>query len=236
MNSRTLTFLVVDDEDLARTELCRLLGELLPSFVGIEAASVRQARELLLLHPVDGVFLDLEMPGANGMSLVPEIRAIGVPVIVTTAHDGFAVDAYDGDVADYLLKPIELSRLAKALGRIRKPDSISDSKLLVLGDQSNCWPIHPEEIVLVESSKNHVMLHLKDRPAIQVTRSMKEIEQLLDGNLFVRANRTQLVQLRCLVKIHRQDQGGNFLADLDGHGAIAFSRRQSQAFRVRFGF
>jgi len=88
----------------------------------------------------------------------------------------------------------------------------------------------------VESSKNHVMLHLKDRPAIQVTRSMKEIEQLLDENLFVRANRTQLVQLRCLKKIHRQDRGGNFQADLDGHGMIEFSRRQSQAFRVRFGF
>jgi two-component system, LytTR family, response regulator len=235
MNTRPLTLLVVDDEDLARAELCRQIGGLLPSFMGIEAANIHQARELLMSHRVDGVFLDLEMPGGNGMTFLPEVRAMGVPVVITTAHDRYAVEAFDGDAADYLLKPIERTRLARALGRIRKPAAGEEGKLIVLGDQSSCWPLHPDEIVMAESEGSYVMLHLKDRKPILLTRSLKEIEHLLPESRFVRANRSQIVQLHCL-KLIRRREGGGFAADLDGHGTIEFSRRQSQAFRQRFGF
>ncbi|MEO5712023.1 MAG: LytTR family DNA-binding domain-containing protein [Luteolibacter sp.] len=234
-NSSSISFLIVDDEDLARAELCRQIGGLLPSFIGIEARNTNQARELLLSHRVDGVFLDLEMPGGHGMTFLPEIRAMGVPVVVVTAHENFAVDAFDGDATDYLLKPIEKSRLARALARIRRTDKNLDSNLIVLGDQSNCWPLHSEEIIMAESEGSYVMLHLKDRKPILLTRSLKEIEHLLNDNLFVRANRSQIVQLHCLKQIRRRD-GGAFTAELDGHGTIEFSRRQSQAFRQRFGF
>lgn len=235
LKTQPLTFLIVDDEDLARAELSRQIGELLPSFTSIEAANVRQARGLLLSHRVDGVFLDLEMPGGHGMTFLPEIRSMGVPVVVTTAHERFALEAFDGDAADYLLKPIEHSRLARTLARLRKPEPESDAKLLVLGDQSSCWPLHPEEIIMAESEGSYVMIHLKERKPILLTRSLKEIEHLLPESLFVRVNRSQIVQLHCL-KLIRRREGGGFAADLDGHGTIEFSRRQAQAFRQRFGF
>lgn len=231
----SISFLIVDDEELARVELCRQIGSLLPSFTGLQAGNVNQAREVLLSQRVDGVFLDLEMPGTHGMAFLPEIRAMGVPVVITTAHDRFAVDAFDGDAADYLLKPIEKSRLARALSRIRKLDESNRGKLLVLGDQSNCWPLHSDEIVMVESEGSYVMLHLKDRKPILLTRSLKDIETLLNPNSFVRVNRSQIVQLCCLKQIRRRE-GGGFSAELEGHGTIEFSRRQAQAFRVRFGF
>ncbi len=229
------TFLIIDDEDLARAELGRQIGELLPAFNGIEAANVRQARGLLLSHRVDGVFLDLEMPGDHGMTFLPEIRAMGIPVVITTAHDRFALEAFDGEAIDYLLKPIKHSRLARTLARLRKPEPESERKLLVLGDQSSCWPLHPEEIVMAESEGSYVMIHLKDRKPILLTRSLKEIEHLLPESLFVRVNRSQIVQLHCLQLIRRRESGG-FTADLEGHGPIEFSRRQAQAFRQRFGF
>ncbi|RYD39030.1 MAG: response regulator transcription factor, partial [Verrucomicrobiaceae bacterium] len=200
-----LTFLIVDDEDLARAELGRQIGELLPFFTSIEAANVRQARGLLLSHRVDAVFLDLEMPGGHGMTFLPEIRTMGVPVVVTTAHERFALEAFDGDAVDYLLKPIEPSRLARTLARLRKPDPESDSKLLVLGDQSSCWPLHPEEIIMAESEGSYVMIHLKGRKPILLTRSLKDIEHLLPESLFVRVNRSQIVQLHCLKLIRRRE-------------------------------
>lgn len=231
------TFLIVDDEDLARAQLSRQIGELLPSFTSIEAANVRQARGLLLGNRVDAVFLDLEMPGGHGMTFLPEIRAMGIPVAITTAHERFAVEAFDGEAVDYLLKPIEHSRLARTLARLHKPGPEPETgrKLLVLGDQSSCWPLQPEEIIMAESEGSYVMIHLKDRKPILLTRSLKEIEHLLPESLFVRVNRSQIVQLHCLQLIRRRESGG-FTADLDGHGAIEFSRRQAQAFRQRFGF
>ena len=235
LKSPSISFLIVDDEELARAELCRQIGNLLPSFIGIEAGNITQAREILHTHQVDGVFLDLEMPGGHGMTFLPEIRAMGLPVVIITAHEHFAVDAFDRDATDYLLKPIEKSRLVRALSRIRKPDRPVENKLIVLGDQSNCWPLHSDEIIMAESEGSYVMLHLKDRKPILLTRSLKDIEHLLNENHFVRVNRSQIVQLHCLKQIRRRD-GGGFTAELDGHGTIDFSRRQAQAFRQRFGF
>ncbi len=241
MNSKnpSATYLVVDDEELARRELLRQLGNLLPSFSGMEAANVQQAREVLLNHRVDAVFLDLEMPGGHGMSFLPEIRAMGVPVVITTAHDRFAVDAFDGDAADYLLKPIDPTRLVRALARIRstgrETEGEPDGGLIVLGDQSNCWPLHPEEILLAESAGSYVTIHLKDRKPILLTRSLREIEHLLPESTFVRINRGQIAQLACLKTIRRKE-GGGFSAELEGHGPIEFSRRQAQAFRQRYQF
>jgi len=232
-----LTFLIVDDQDLARTVLCHQISELLPSFVGIEAANVRQARELLMRQRVDGVFLDLEMPGGSGMALLPEIRAMGIPVVVVTAHKRYAVDAFDGDAVDYLLKPVEQSRLARALTRIRKLGGRDPADpLIMLGDHSSCWPLRQDEIVMLESEGKNALLHLKNREPIPIPRSLKEIEELLNESQFVRVNRYRVVQLLCLKEIRRRTGAGHFVAELDGHGSIEFSRRQSIAFRQRFGF
>jgi two-component system LytT family response regulator len=187
---------------------------------------------LLLGQRLDGVFLDLEMPGGHGMTFLPEIRAMRVPVVVTTAHEHFALDAFDADVADYLLKPIEGSRLIRALARLRQPAPQPEDKLIVLGDQTHCWPLQPEEIIMVESEGSYVMIHVKDRKPILLTRSLREIEHLLPESQFVRVNRSQIARLHCLQQIRRKD-GGGFTAHVEGIGSIEFSRRQAQAFRQR---
>lgn len=232
----TVSFLIVDDESLARTELIRQIGKLLPSAVTLEAENIVQARQQLLQHDVDGVFLDLEMPEGNGMTLLSEIRAMGMPVVITTAHEQYAVEAYDGDVTDYLLKPFDKERLARAIARVRRPLESVTGQLLVLGDQSNCWPLKPEEIIMVETEGTQVRMHLRDRDPILFSRNLKEVELLLDPRLFVRANRSQIIQLHCLKQISRSDGQNSYEAELEGHGTIIFSRRQSQTFRSRFGF
>jgi two-component system, LytTR family, response regulator len=229
----TFRCLIVDDEELARAELRRQMTGLLPSLTIFDAGNIKEAREKMLTHSLDCIFLDLELPGGHGMTLLPEIKTKGIPVIVTTAHEQFAVDAFDADATDYLLKPIEKARLARAISRIPTMEEKVDTRVIVLGDQSNCWPLHSEEIIMAESEGSYVKLHLKDRKPILLTRTLKEIEHLLCPPLFVRVNRSQIVQLHHLKHIRRRE-GGCYSADLDGHGVIEFSRRQAQAFRQRF--
>ena len=230
-------FLIVDDEGLARTELIRQISTLLSSYAVLEAENICQARELLLQSDVDGVFLDLEMPEGNGITLLSEIRAMGVPVVITTAHEQYAVEAFDGDVVDYLLKPFDKERLARAIARIRQPmPENSTSRLLVLGDQSTCWPLLPEEIIMAETDGQQVRVHLKDREPILFSSNLKEVELQLDPSQFVRVNRSQIVQLHCLKEIYRTEGLNSFEGKLANYGPVAFSRRQSQAFRARFGF
>ena len=236
MNLPTTTFLIVDDEEFARVELRRQLTKLIPTITCLEASNLEEAREQILGQRVNGVFLDLEMPGGHGMSFLPELKAMGMPVVLVTAHDRHAIEAYDSDVCDYLLKPIERRRLARALARMSQPEDNQDQKLLVLGDQSSCWPMFTDEIILIETEGTQSRFHLKDRSTVLIPRSLKEIEQSLNPKQFVRVNRSQIVQLHCLKMISRREGSGNFESKLEGHGMIEFSRRQSQAFRQRFGF
>lgn len=233
MKSPILQLLIVDDEELARVELSRQVKLLLPTSVHRQASNIHEARELLLSNHFDAVFLDLEMPNGHGLSFLPEIRTMGFPVIITTAHEQFALAAYDLDVADYLLKPIEESRLSRALSRIRSHHVSKACKLIVFSDQNCCWPLHPEDIIMAQSDGSYVTLHVKNRSPILLSRGLKDIEHLLCEKHFVRANRSQIVQLGCLKTIHRTE-GGCLTAQVGELGKIEFSRRQSQTFRQRF--
>lgn len=229
-----MNFLIIDDEKLARAELRREISALLPSFHFVEASNVAQAREAILSHAIDGVFLDLEMPGGNGMSFVPELRSQGIPVVITTAHEEYALEAFEVDVADYLLKPIKQSRLIRAIAKMRKKEPKAADGLVVFSDQSHCWPVALEDLIMVESEGTGVALHVRGRKPIILSRTLKDIETLLPERDFIRISRSQIVRLHSLRFIQRKD-GGTFSAELDGGGIVVFSRRQAQAFRQRFG-
>lgn len=229
-----MNFLIIDDERLARAELRREISALLPSFHFVEASNVAQAREAILSHAIDGVFLDLEMPGGHGMGFVPELRSQGIPVVITTAHDRYALEAFDVDVADYLLKPIEQSRLVRAIAKMRKKEPKAGEGLVVFSDQNHCWPIPLDDLIMAESEGSYVTLQVRNRKPIVLCRTLKDIETMLPEKDFIRVSRSQIVRLQCLRSIQRKE-GGTFSAELEGGGTVVFSRRQAQAFRQRFG-
>ena len=228
-----MNLLIVDDEPLARAELMRLFGELLPGFHGIEAANLPEARSALLREAFDGIFVDMELAGSCGMDLLPEARATGTPVIITTAHERYAIEAFDVGVIDYLLKPVESARLFRALSRIPKAKRSENDDVILLSDQANCWPVRPADILMVEAEGSYSVVKFAGRKPLTVCRSLKEIELFLEGHPFIRANRSQIVNLRQIQVIHRQGTG-RMIARIEGHGEIEFSRRQAQAFRSRF--
>ena len=228
-----MNLLIVDDEPLARAELLRLLGELLPGFRGTEAANLTEARSALLRETFDGIFVDMELGGSCGLDLLPDAKTSGTPVVVSTAHERFAVDAFDGEVVDYLLKPVEISRLFRAITKISRQQKTGEDEVILLSDQSHCWPVKPASLLMVEAEGSYSTVTFADRKPLTVCRSLKEMEQVLPGRSFIRANRSQIVNLKQVQVIHRQGSG-KMVAQLNGHGEIEFSRRQAQSFRARF--
>ncbi len=111
-----LHILLIDDEASARADLRGKLAAHPGVTVVGEAATIRAARALLASADYDLVFLDVQLVGDESFPLVPEVRA-GASIIFATAHDRYAVRAFESNALDYLLKPIDPARLAEALHR-----------------------------------------------------------------------------------------------------------------------
>ncbi len=120
MSKAAIRAVVVDDEPLARDELTFLLGELDVEVVG-EASSAKSALEVLDSQTPHVAFVDLRMPGPDGIALAEALKARqpDVAVVVVSAHDDGALRAYEAEVLDYLLKPVKLERLKSTLERVR---------------------------------------------------------------------------------------------------------------------
>ena len=136
--TEALKILIVDDEPLARARLRELLGDIAIQFatevVG-EAGNGLAALEFLRDHPVDVVLADIRMPGMDGIELAGHLGALTAPpaLIFTTAYDNFAVQAFDLNALDYLLKPVRAQRLLTALQKVHGAPAPDRQLLASLG-------------------------------------------------------------------------------------------------------
>src|SRR5580698_7961549 len=152
----TISAIVVDDETLASDELAYLLKEFADVEIVATAANGLEAVKLIEDLEPDLVFLDVQMPGLDGMGVIRKLREKEVPLpyfVMSTAYDQYAVEAFRWEALDYLLKPVEKERLAQALDRCRKcvaekqriapaelpppKPSLQRTKLLVKNNQRN---------------------------------------------------------------------------------------------------
>ncbi len=234
--------LIIDDERLARNELRRLLAVHADITVGGEAVDVPDALEKIAALRPDLLFLDVQMPGADGFSLLEQLEPPLPAVIFTTAYDEFAVKAFEFNALDYLLKPVDPNRLIAALEKLRGrgaaggPD-IAPSHRLTLEDKvfvregERCWFVPVKNIRLLESEGNYTRLHFDDQKP-QLFRSLTAMEERLDSRHFFRANRKQVINLAWVEGIEPWFSGG-LLVKLKGGLKVELSRRQAQEFRER---
>ena len=236
--------LLIDDERLARNELRRLLAGFADIAVVGEAANAKQAREQLATLAPDLVFLDVQMPGETGMELLESLEPPVPEVIFTTAYDEFAVKAFDLNALDYLLKPVDPTRLATAIERLRakragvaleptKPgrERLAAADKVFVREGDRCWFVEVKSIRLLESEGNYTRVHFDDaRP--QLFRSLNAMEERLDPKFFFRANRRQIINLAWIDQIEPWFSGG-LLVHLKGGAKVELSRRQAQEFREK---
>lgn len=226
---------VVDDERLARTALRRMLQVHEDVIVVGEAANAKDAATQIREIQPDVIFLDVEMPGANGLELLERLTEVP-PVIFTTAYPDYAVRAFDVCALDYLVKPIAPHRLAAALEKLRavrarEEASPGSTRHLFLRDGDRCWIVAWNRIRLLESEGNYTRVHFEDNQAL-IYSSLNAFEAKLDPSVFFRASRTHIVNLGEIVSFQPQRDGG-FIALLAGGAKLGISRRKARKLRER---
>lgn len=234
--------LLIDDERLARNGLRRLLRPHADVEIAGEAGNAEEGLRAIRKFNPDVIFLDVEMPGRNGFELLEQVDDVPV-TIFTTAYDAYAVRAFEASALDYLVKPISPERLEAALVKVRKVLAAAPQEAAPAGparrapalhqifvrDGDRCWIVRLADIVLMESEGNYTRLHFAgERPLI--CRSLAAIEERLDANVFFRANRSQIVNLRWVERVENEVDGRLVVRLVKGP-QVEISRRQSRRLR-----
>jgi two-component system LytT family response regulator len=195
----SLKVLLVDDEPLARQRLRQMLADHADISVAGEADHVEQAKELVRAERPDLIFLDIRMPGADGFALVESLHLTPMPyVIFVTAYAEHAVEAFDAEAVDYLLKPFDEERLARALDRARAaharrgPERHLERFAVTTGRLTRY--VAAREVDWIEGYGNYAKLHIgKGVHLVRTTLAM--LEQELDPARFARVHRSAIVAL-----------------------------------------
>jgi two-component system, LytTR family, response regulator len=229
--------LIVDDEPLARRELRRLLAAHRSIQIVGEAGDIDEAREHIVALLPTVVFLDIQMPGGTGFDLLAQLERVP-RIVFTTAYDHYAVQAFNVNALDYLLKPIEPERLAAAVNKLQaatpaRREAEEDSWLeqLFVRDGPRCWFIPLREVSVISADGNYVRLQWgKERPLLG--RSLTALEGRLDPRRFFRANRQQIINLE-MVRSVDLGVGGRLHVQFSDGREVQISRRQARQFRQR---
>ncbi|NML42047.1 response regulator transcription factor [Chitinophaga sp. G-6-1-13] len=227
---------IIDDERAAREEIKRALQPYTDYEVAGEARNVPEALELVRDVQPGLLFLDVQMPGASGFELLASLTDVP-DVIFTTAYDTYAVQAFDNNALDYLLKPFRTERFAQAMEKhrtkVRERAALSGSivpdKQLFIKDGDQCFFLRQNDIYLVESVNNYARIWSAGRQALIKT-SLNQLEERLDPTCFFRANRNQLVHARYITDITPID-GGRLQLTIRGDISVIVSGRQSVRFK-----
>ncbi len=223
--------IIVDDERLARKELQTLLSKFSSVEVLAECDSAQTALiEIERLKP-DLVFLDINMPGKDGFALIEELNYIP-EIIFVTAYDEYAIKAFEVNALDYLLKPIQSERLEEAINKYNATEVTQHSSLkLGLGDQvfvkdgDRCWFVKLTDVPMFESEGNYVRVYFENNKPL-ILKSLNNLANKLDENVFFRANRKYIVNLNWIDSVENWFNGG-LMVKLKTGVKIEVSRRQA---------
>jgi two-component system, LytTR family, response regulator len=234
--------LIADDELLARQKLRQLLrGESDIEVVG-EASSAHEVYELVRATNPQLMFLDVRMPGMDGLDLISELSmstTIALPrVILTTAYDHYALRAFELNITDYLLKPFSAERLQSALARareqIRSGERKSESKLakehgpdkyttrIIFKSRGRILFLPVSDIRWISAEENYVRICTGTETHL-LRETMTSMEQRLDPQLFLRVHRSAIVNLK-YVKEVRTESRGDFMVHLVNGQKLGMSR------------
>lgn len=232
--------LIVDDERLARAELKRLLVAHSHIDICAEAASADEAKQLLAELPIELIFLDIQMPGMTGLELAAQLNP-RLQFVFCTAFDSYALDAFELNALDYLVKPIDPDRLDKTLQRLTsKPKQQvaanylpeSHGLLLKFGECNRI--VRLSEINRFESVGNHSAVYTHHGKSF-LHSSLSKIEQRLDPQQFFRTSRADIVRVSAIKELEAGLTPGSMLAVLHDGQTVEVSRRQVQVLRNLFG-
>lgn len=206
---------IVEDEPLARNLMIDYVSKV-PSLHLVEACSTPLAvMDVLRNNSVDLLFLDVQMPELTGISLLKALKKRPL-VILTTAYSEYALEGYELDVADYLLKPITFERFLRAVEKVterleknvvqasEKTIQESSQPFVFVKDGTKLVKVNLEEILYVEGLKDYVTIHTPTQKIISLQR-LKALEDQLPPEKFIRVHNSFIVALKAIEVIHKGD-------------------------------
>lgn len=202
--------IIVDDEPLAREGMRMNVEELDNLELLGEFGNAAEASKFLLKNKVDLMFLDIEMPGTNGLDF---LRSLDKPpmVILTTAYPQYAVEAYELDVVDYLVKPIKFERFVRAVAKAEEVLKMSDAPSVIDAVEDNFIFIKSErkyvkinfdELLFIEGLKDYVIIHAT-HGKYMTAMNVKTIYNKLPESIFFRVSKSYIINV-------------NHIDDIDG--------------------
>jgi DNA-binding LytR/AlgR family response regulator len=237
--------LVADDEPLLRAELVEALARLWPDARIVEAQDGIEALRLGREAAPQVAFLDIRMPGLDGLELA-RVFGARTHVVFVTAYGEHALAAFDGGAADYVMKPLSMERLARALERVRArlggmpPDLSRPGEPALRKFQPPAWlqatvgnTIHfidLADVVYFCADAKYTRV-VTDSMEAHIRLSLKELAESLDGEAFWQIHRGYMVAVRRIASAARAEDGGLWVR-LRGHGArLPVSQRYQHLFR-----
>ena len=197
---KATTALIADDEPLLREHLAAHLARQWPELeVVAEARNGREALELHAAHAPDALFLDVQMPEVDGLSVAASLPDPAPAVVFVTAFDHYALPAFDAAALDYLLKPADAEHVARAVQRLLSrgsptaPAARPAPTQLVIPDRGRTWLIAVRDIEWLEAADNYVVVHAGARAPL-LRRTLTALLADL-GDTFVRTQRGAAVAL-----------------------------------------
>ena len=241
--------LIVDDEPFARASLRTLLEREPDEITIFEARNGHEAASLILGERPDVVFLDVQMPEMTGFDVVRQVGATAMPdVIFVTAHDRFAIQAFEINALDYLLKPVSEERFAEALQRTRSHlrRRGDDNERIVSLLQTLASPpktltriavrsagktrfVNLDDVLWIQAAENYVQLHTATSQHL-VHATIQSMLARLDPQVFVRIHRSAIVNVRHVMQIETAAQG-DYVLTLDNGFSIQSSRTYNEVIK-----
>lgn len=236
MSTTILRVVIADDEPLARLRLRRMLESISEIEILAEAATGRETLEQVEHHEPDLLLLDINMPDISGLRV---LAAMDDPpaVVFSTAYQEHAVEAFDLDAVDYLLKPYSAQRLARAIERARDritppPSLVRAAARIPVDDGRSVKLLDPAEVSIVRIESGVVFLYHCSGEKHTTPESLKDIETRLSGETFLRASRQAIININEVVSMEPTGDGA-LLLRLRGGLHETISRRRARHFRDR---
>jgi len=238
-----ITATIVDDEPYSCETLATLLERYCPDVKVLDICySAASALKSINEQKPQLLFLDIEMPHMNGFELLEKLPDIGFELVFTTSYDQYAIKAFRFSALDYLLKPIDQDDLRKAVQKaVNSTSHVSQEQIKVLLEKLN----HPAQVVnkiaiptleglqmiLVESiinceaDRNYTIINTKSKLKIVASKTLKEVEELLEDYPFIRVHHSHIVNLN-EVERYVKGEGGYLLMSNGSNIDVSRSRKE----------
>lgn len=221
---------IIDDSHEARQTLAADLAECCPQVQLVaQAGSMREGLDVIRAQQPELVFLDIELGDGDGFQLLEQLGQTKSKVIFTTGMDTYGIRAVKFSALDYLLKPVDPDELAAAVRKFEEQRSVSPDesirllieqlrpgatpKRLALNSADRVHVINIDDIVRCTSERNYTLFFLLSKKQILVTKTLKEYEELLEPNGFVRVHHSHLINMAHLKEFVKSDGGYALMTD-----------------------